>query len=58
MTEWVELRSEDNKFVDWPTEQLWDHFIEQVVGGYYINITEDWHTWLRMIHRADVIESA
>ena len=55
MAKWIELQSEDNKFVDWSTEKLWDHFNEQVVGLYYVNNRDDWHTWLRMIHRSDVI---
>ena len=55
MTKWVELESVDNKFVDWSTEQLWDHFNTEVAGGYYVNNQKDWHTWLEMIHRSDVI---
>ena len=55
MTKWVELESGDNKFVDWSTEQLWDHFNTEVVGHHYVNNQRDWHTWLEMIHRSDVI---
>ena len=57
MTKWVELQSVNNKFVDWSTEQLWDHFNKEVVGRYYVNNQRDWHTWLEMIHRSDVIRS-
>jgi len=55
MKKWLEIEGTDNKFRDWSRERLWQHFIKHVVGLYYINCQEDFHTWLRMIHREDVI---
>lgn len=55
MKKWHEIASEDNRFATWTEKQLWDHFIAQVVGLYYIGCEPHYHTWLRMIHRADVI---
>ncbi len=49
------VASEDNRFATWTAEQLWDHFITQVLGLYHIGCEPHYHTWLEMIHRSDVI---
>ena len=55
MKKWHNVASEDNRFATWTAEQLWDHFTSQVVDGWPMGSPiENYHTWLRWIHRADV----
>ena len=56
MKKWHNVASEDNRFATWTAEQLWDHFITQVLGHTgAIGTDQQYHTWLKMIHRADAI---
>ena len=56
MKKWHNVAIEDNRFATWSAEQLWDHFTAQVLGHTgAIGTDQQYHTWLKMIHRADAI---